>query len=341
MSAIELGTSLLDRTRPLETEALIELNDVFGPVDGPRILDDVDSAIESQVGNKGVFVDRQFNIDAWPDACLHLATHIVDVREHQTERLKQQLVVLGYNPYAPITPEVLEELGSIDSKIAARARSVGQNVIEVDINHANRSKEGQGKNGSTFYAGLTAGNIIFYSQKRYLLDLLRDGRIVELHRVHNSNNDGLWPDDHQFRSGEVANTRSIPESRELVEDLSVPEQEAPLEIAYIDKFGNSLLRARSADAYDGLLVPGQRLVLIVDGKPSEVVVGENLDKSETGQPTIFRNPKTKHPKYIEFAIKSEDCLSGRDHALEFLRRVVGSHVELRDLRKLALDLEAA
>lgn len=340
MSA-ELSRSLLDRTRVLTNEALLELNDVFGVVDGPRILDDVDAAVEAQVGNSGRFNSAQYRIDAWPDACLHLATHIADIRDHQTERLWQQLKAAGYDPGSPLTDELVEELRGTDTKVAARAHSVGRSVIEIVINHAPRKSATQGENGSIFYAGLTASNLIFYAQKHYLLDLLRDGRIIELHRVKNQDNHGLWPDGHQFRSAEVANTRSIPASRELVTNLKVPEQDAPVEIVWIDKFGNSLLRVRDPEAYSEFVIAGQKIVLVVDGRSQVIKVGSDMDSSPTNKPRIFKNPKTKHPRYLELVIKSDNCLSGRGHALQFLRGVAGRTVALRDLRKLALDLEPA
>jgi hypothetical protein len=340
MSSHEQSLSLLDASRPIPTEALLQLNDVYGLVDGPRVLDDVDAEVETDVGNSGMFHNGNYRIDAWPDACLHLATHIADVRDDQINRLHQQLTILGFDPEQVLTPELITEIASIDHKIATRARSAGQ-IIEIVLNHANRSKHIQGENGNAFYAGVTVSGLIYYAQKHYLLDLLRDGRIVELHRVKNSDNGGLWPDGEQFRSSEVANTRSFPNSREPEYDLKVPEQDAPIEIVWIDKFGNCLLRLRESESYTGLFVPGQKLELVVEGSRQLVIVGTDLDHSDTDVPTLYYNPATTNPKIIDLVIKSEDCLSGRGHALEFIRKLVRHHIALKDLRKLALDLEPA
>jgi len=337
----ESGPSLLEKSRRMPHEAVIELNDVFGPVDGPRLLDDVDAEVETTVGNEGRFLSGKFKIDAWPDACIHLATHIAEVREDQIQRLKDWLGAHGYDPEISLTEETISEIQATDYTMGARGRSVGRHVIKVVMNHANRLQESEGENGAAFYAGFTGSGLIFYSQKRYLQDLLRDGRITELYRIKNKDNGGLWVNGHQFRSSVVANAQSYPDSLEPVIDLSVPEQDAPLEIVWIDKFGNSLLRARDPENYTELLVPGRTLTLVIDGKPAKVVVGTDLDNSETGQPTIYRNPNTTHPRIIDLAIKSQDCLSGRGHALEFIRKRVGNEsLALKDLRKLELDLEA-
>jgi hypothetical protein len=345
----------------MPVDGLLQLSDVYGAVDGPRQLDDVDVVVETVVGNSGRFADREFRVDAWPDAMTYLASHIVEVRDHQAARLEEDAARLGVGPYFP-SPyrrrSWTSDIEQSDHKVSERAKSVGGRVVEVVLNHAPRTKELAGRNGSEFYAGLTDNGVIFYAQAPYLRDLRRDGRVIELHRVKNEDNGGLWPDGHQFRSAEVANTRSIPASRELVysygseEDLAaarskgghgheVPEQGSPLRVVWVDKFGNVVLRLRDPEEYSDLLEAGEGsgLALVAEGREAPVDVGRNLDAAQTGIATIFRNPRTANPRHIDLAVKSEDCLSGRGHALEYMRGVTGRHVELRDLRKLEIDLK--
>lgn len=359
MIKIPGGEGLLDQSRHKPVDGLIQLNDVYGQVDGLPQLDDVDVVIETVVGNSGGFPDKEFRVDAWPDAMTYLASHIVEVRDHQIERLRGDLGRLGHDSVVTPGKDFIERyLRPADAKVAARAQSTGHRVVEVVQNHAPRTSEFAGQNGSTFYAGLTNNGIIFYAQEPYLRDLQRDNRIIELHRVKNEDNGGLWPNGHQFRSAEVANTRSIPESRELVysyrnegellkatydgtHTYEIPEQGAPIRVAWVDKFGNVVLRFRDPEDYSELLVPDKdkKLALVVEGNEAPLIVGENLDSARTGRATIFKNPKTENPSHVDLAIKSEDCLSGRDHALHYLRGITGRHVELRDLRKLEIELK--
>lgn len=334
----EVYNRALDYHRRKPTEAVIQLNDVYVPIDQPLALDEIDAHTETQVGNEGFFSSGRYRFDAWTDAGIHLATHIADVREHQIERHQADLAREGIDSDAP-TDQIVEELSKIDAKMARRAQSVGQNVVEVVINHAPRSEE-NGDNGKLFYVALTSTGLIFYAQQRFLMDLLRDDRIVEYYEVKNSQNGGLWPDGAQFRSAEVANTRSIPESRRQLEVPKVPEQDSPLEFVWVDGFGNVLIRAREPEKYDDVLANGGEGHLVIEGQKVPVKIGKDLDSSKKDRPTIYRNPKTTHPKIIDFAVKVDDPLLRRGHALSFIRDAYGGPLELRDLRRLQVDLEA-
>jgi len=217
--------------------------------------------------------------------------------------------------------------GNADEEIAralARAEELGRkphaNVIEAQRRFQDRTvrviansapRTNEHKNGKNFYLAITENGVEIYATPLDVLSYIR-GKIVALFEIPNEGNPVFNGDKEQFRSSIIARICEHPEHLRRVDIERIPEQRSPLELAYVDKFGNIRLRAKDQrqirEQIEEAEVDGHVVVKLGDlneGVKARVVTC--LDEITTGQFGIYQNVSDGNsPGYFELVRKWGD-----------------------------------
>lgn len=187
---------------------------------------------------------------------------------------------------AGITDHVLRTL----SNLHAACRPDGS--TGVFINSAPRTEKGS--NGKPFYRAETAyGLRVVATPLEALSPLKKD--IVRLHHLPNEHN-GLYEAREQFRSSFTVVLLTDDHGLTLVEDdpATIPDPKLGCHLAYVDRFGNMILREeaisdgpRIVDSLQDLI--GQQVMVIVGNHGNPAMVGESLAGARPGELTLYPN----------------------------------------------------
>lgn len=295
------------------SESLVSFSDVF-PHDGA----DFDAVLTTDYRSLALNRAYHFGIGHNPKLGDY-GTVLIEQLLADRRKIVEEIVTLGGDP-------------EIDLDRAART------VVNVAPRDSQTTAEG--KNGKDFYLAITAqGQEIYAVPPERLQALETRNQILACFQIPTENlpfTDGAHE---QFRSSIVAIARYKPEVLVPVfqyrdraaliaakaagthPDL-IPEQEHPLEVAYVDKFGNVRLSAkdveqtlRELNAEKGDKV----LIQVGDAEPLEAYYVDSLAEIPNGELGFYCNVadgEDPHSRagYFELVKKSEDCNHETDHA---------------------------
>lgn len=178
---------------------------------------------------------------------------------------------------------------NIHPDIERARRALKSGAVRLIANLAIRSDETKATNGPDFHLALLDNGVEVYAAPLKRLEFVRE-RIRSLFRIPTLGHPVFRGDREQFRSSVIARSCQFPEHLVRVGDPTevIPEQKEPLQVAYVDKFGNLRLRcAKAAQDFLREKVQGRStcIVKVGDVTLSDVRLGSclnDLDENEWG-----------------------------------------------------------
>ncbi|MBT3865426.1 hypothetical protein HOE67_01515 [Candidatus Peregrinibacteria bacterium] len=216
--------------------------------------------------------------------------------------------------------ELAREEGRPDADAELAARKLRSGSTRVILNSAPRTKET--KNGGDYYLAITDQGVELYVSTLEHLAYIRD-RVQSLFRIPNKDHPAFDGEKEQFRSSIIARSCRFPNHLQRVKDpqAEIPGQANPLEVAYIDKFGNVRLRAQNIgetrheiERKNGKGTLANGLVVHNDTKKGHLGYAklvDCLDDVPDGALGLYENvadgtQSSTDPGYLEFVRKWEE-----------------------------------
>ena len=180
--------------------------------------------------------------------CVELIACLVDgARDEVIKAFQNQGIDVNPKTLAVARSRLRQIREKIHPDIENARKALQSGAVRVIANVAKRSDETQETNGPDFHLALLDNGVEVYATPLEILEFVR-GRIQALFRIPTRGHPAFRGDREQFRSSIIARSCEFPEHLVRVGDPTevIPEQKEPLQLAYVDKFGNLRLRCTKA-----------------------------------------------------------------------------------------------